>query len=239
MEACLGEYRIRYADGVVRSLPERLSLGWGSIGVFTLAVDIRGPELYLDVYERPDFAHRLLDIITDKVIGRYRWLSSMSGSDISESGRQNGTYLVDDSAGALSPHLYREYVYPRNMRVVGAVGRPLAIHIDSPANHLLPFYRDMQVESFPGFGWGTSLEKVRKYLGGQAVLTGNVSPSLLAQGTPDEVYHAAWRVLETLAPCGGLILSEGANMPPGTPLENMQAMLRAAEDYGLPVPQSA
>ena len=236
MEPHLGEYQFRYADGVVRPLRKRLSLGWGSIGIFTLAADLRGPDIYLDLYEQPEFAHRFLDIVTDQVIGGHQWLRSMGASreSITLTGPSRGTFLVDDSAGALSPHLYREFVYPCIMRVVEALGRPLSIHIDAPADHLLPFYREMGVERFPGFGWETSLEAVREYLGGRAILTGNLSPSLLLQGTPHEVYNAARRVLAILAPCGGLILSEGANMAPGTPIKNMKAMVRAAEDFGMP-----
>jgi hypothetical protein len=228
MERYLGDYRFCYADGVVVDLPERLSLGWGSIGIFTLAADLRGPELYVDLYARPAWAHAFLDVVADKVIARYRWLAS------ERPGGSDGTYLVDDSSGNLSPKLYRAFVYPRVQRVVEAIGRPLRIHIDAPANHLLPFYHELGVQDFPGFGWGTSLEKVRQYLGGRAKLTGNLDPAMLLQGTPVEVYDAAMQVLRILAPCGGLVLSEGANVAPGTPRENIAAMLRASEDYGLP-----
>jgi uroporphyrinogen-III decarboxylase len=225
----LGDYQFRYADGVLRPLPERLSFEWGSIGVFTLAADLRGPDIYLDLYERPDFAREFLRIVTDKVIGRYRWLRSL-GADTNE-----GTYLVDDSAGALSPWLYRDFVYPCNLRVAEAIGRPLRIHIDAPADHLLPFYREMEIASLDGFGWGTSLGKVREYLGGQATMSGNLEPALFAFGTPDDVYRAATHALEILGPCGGFTLMEGANMVPEAKMENIAAMLRASEDFGLPV----
>ena len=243
MEQYIDDCQLCYADGVLEPLANRLGLGWGSIGVFTLATDLRGPDIYLDLYERPDFAHQLLEIVTDKVIGHYRWLASITenpvgrhrwGPKLKAIKDRRGTGLVDDSAGALSPRLYREFVYPYSMRVVEAVGRPLSIHIDAPADHLLPFYREMGVRSFPGFGWRTSLGKVREYLGGQAALIGNLSPMLLLYGTPNRVYNAAWRVLDTLAPCGGLVLSEGDNVAPGTPVANMQAMVQAAEDYGVP-----
>jgi len=132
MQPYLGDYRFRYADGVIRPLPEQLNFGGGTLGIFTLATDLRGPDIYLDLYERPEFARELLRVVTDKVIERYRWLHSMG------LGLNSGTALVDDSAGALSPWLYREFVVPCVLRVLDAVGRPLRIHIDAPANHLLP-----------------------------------------------------------------------------------------------------
>ena len=84
------------------------------------------------------------------------------------------------------------------------------------------------------FGWGTSIEKVRDHLGGKALLSGNLDPMMFASGTPQDVYDAAMHVLEVLAPCGGFVLMEGANMVPEAKLENIRAMVRAAEDYGLP-----
>ncbi len=154
MESLLDDYQLRYADGVVRSLPAKLCYPGGSIGIFTLAADLRGPDLYADLYERPAFVHELLAIVTDKVIARYRWLRSMGIN-------QDGVYLVDDSSGALSPACYRKFVLPCIRRVVEALGRPLTIHIDAPANHLLAIYRDeLQIQRLDGFGWGTSVEKV-------------------------------------------------------------------------------
>ena len=72
--------------------------------------------------------------------------------------------------------------------------------------------------------WGPKLKATKDRLG----------PMLLLCGTPDQVCNAAWRALNTLAPCGGLVLSEGDNVAPGTPVANMQAMVQAAEDYGVP-----
>lgn len=228
MEPLLGEYQLRYADGVVKPLPDRLNFGGGTIGVFTLATDLRGPDIYVDLYERPAFARELLAIVTDKVIDRYRWLHSLG------IGVNGGTYLVDDSSGALSPRLYHEFVEPCVRRVFAAIGRPYQIHIDAPAHHLLPIYRELDIDQLLGFGWGTTPEKVREYLGGRAVLTGNLDPSLFVLGTPADVYCAARHALEVLAPCGGFVLSEGANMPPGAHLDNIAAMVRAAEDFAVP-----
>jgi len=231
MQPYLGDYRFRYADGVIRPLPEQLNFGGGTLGIFTLATDLRGPDIYLDLYERPEFARELLRVVTDKVIERYRWLHSMG------LGLNSGTALVDDSAGALSPWLYREFVVPCVLRVLDAVGRPLRIHIDAPANHLLPIYQELGLQDLIMFGWETSLEKVRDTLGGRATLSGNLEPVLFASGTPQDIYRAAMHVLEILAPCGGFVLMEGANMVPEAKLENIRAMVQAAEDFGLPEPR--
>lgn len=118
MEPLLEDYQIHYADGIMQRPITRLGFGYGSIGVFTLATDLRGPEIYADLYERPDFARELLRIVTDKVIARYRWLGTLAG------GAVKGMYLVDDSSGALSPgSIRRSFIHAWNAWRRSSAGR--------------------------------------------------------------------------------------------------------------------
>ncbi len=55
---------------------------------------------------------------------------------------------------------------------------------------------------------------------------------LIAEGTPEQVKAATRRVLEKLAPYGGLIIQDGNNIPPGSPMENINAMMDASKEYG-------
>ena len=66
-------------------------------------------------------------------------------------------------------------------------------------------------------------------LGGRVVLVGNVNPMLIHSGTPEDVRCATRTVIEKLGPYRGLIIQDGNNIPPGTPLENINAMMEAAE----------
>ena len=69
-------------------------------------------------------------------------------------------------------------------------------------------------------------------MAGRVVLLGNVSPMLIHSGTPEQIREATRQVIEKLAPHRGLIIQDGSNIPPGTPLENINAMTEAAELYG-------
>jgi uroporphyrinogen decarboxylase len=69
-------------------------------------------------------------------------------------------------------------------------------------------------------------------MGGRVVLLGNVNPMLIRDGTPAEVRDATRRVIEVLGPSRGLIVQDGNNIPPGSPLANINAMMEAAERYG-------
>ena len=61
------------------------------------------------------------------------------------------------------------------------------------------------------------------------MLVGNVNPLLIHSGTPEEVRAATTRVIEKLGRFGGLIIQDGSNIPPGSPIENINAMMAAAE----------
>ena len=61
---------------------------------------------------------------------------------------------------------------------------------------------------------------------------GNVAPlDLGVRGEPEQVYAAAMNCLEKAAPGGGMILSFGGGVSPGTRPENIDALLQAAQDW--------
>ena len=65
-------------------------------------------------------------------------------------------------------------------------------------------------------------------------LWGNISPMLMLNGTREQVKQAALEALEAMAPCGGFMLGDGANVCPGTPLASLAALTEACEEFGLP-----
>ena len=103
------------------------------------------------------------------------------------------------------------------------------------STHLLKaLVEDLRISSFDLFGYLVEPEVAARELGGKAVLWGNLNPMLMLNGTKAQVKQAAHAALAAMAPCGGLLLGDGANVCPGTPLENLAAVTEAAEEYGLP-----
>ena len=58
------------------------------------------------------------------------------------------------------------------------------------------------------------------------------NPLLILGGTPAEVRAATRRVIAKLGPHGGLIVQDGNNIAPGSPLENINALHQAAVEFG-------
>lgn len=65
------------------------------------------------------------------------------------------------------------------------------------------------------------------------VFRGNLSPSLLAVGTPEEIEAEAKHLLEVTAEFPGFLLGSGCEVNRNVPEENLKAMVRAAKIYGV------
>jgi uroporphyrinogen decarboxylase len=57
---------------------------------------------------------------------------------------------------------------------------------------------------------------------------------IVLRGTPDDVRSASTRCLAQAVAGGGFILGTGCFVPRGTPVENLRAMVEAAEAAGSP-----
>ncbi|MCB1541720.1 MAG: hypothetical protein KDJ25_13045, partial [Rhodoblastus sp.] len=74
--------------------------------------------------------------------------------------------------------------------------------------------------------------KAREVLGDTVALRGNVSPSTLTTGTPEDVDAAVKYIVDNVWNKGGRIILDAAfGLPDETPVENVRAMFRAARKY--------
>jgi uroporphyrinogen-III decarboxylase len=217
------DYRLCFADGQTVDAVDLVSMPATTTGIFTLATDLRGPEIYLDVKLRPDFVKELLEAVTDEVIERQEYLRDTYDLP------RTGTFIIDDSAAILSPDDYREVLLPFNLRYKEHFGGRCTVHCDGRADHLLPIYaEELRIDCFWSFGYQTNKAKTAAALGGQAALVGNINPMNMLNGAHQDVLDETMEALQAFAPCGGYIIMDGSNIAPGTPLENINALSEAA-----------
>jgi uroporphyrinogen-III decarboxylase len=221
------KYPVRFQGGPVFYPGANPALTHTSNGPFTNAAYLMGTtELFLAILERPDFVRELLHIITEKTIA---WLDFCWEEEKLEN---RDLAWTDDLAAYLSAATWREVLLPYNQRLRDHFDWA-RLHMCGHTDHLLDLFTDqLRINEYQGFGWEVNLDKVANVMGGKVVLLGNVSPLLIAEGTPAQVREATRRVIEKLAPGGGLIVQDGNNIAPGSPLENINAMMEAAEEYG-------
>lgn len=223
------KYPVRFLGGPVFYPGANPALTHTSDGPFGVAGDLMGQsELFLGVYERPDFVRELLRIVTDKLIA---WLDFCWQEEGLPTPKNFA--WTDDLAVSLSAQTYRDLVLPFEQRLRFHFDGYVSLHMCGKADHMLEiFVDDLKINELQGFGWQVNLDRVAAVLGGRVVLLGNVNPMLIHSGTPEQVREAVRQIIEKLGHYGGLIIQDGNNIPPGSPLENINAMMEAAEQYG-------
>lgn len=209
-------------------------LGTGGLSPHMLAIDLVGEPFYWWMLEYPEACHRFLARITQGEIEAERLMRRIDP-------RPRGDWyaLAEDSAQIMSPALFRQFCLPYTSSMFDIFGGGLrfgrGIHMCGDSTHLHSVLRDeLRMTSFDIFGYLVPPRVAAANLGASCLLWGNIDPMLMRNGAPDEVYAAARECLEAMAPCGGYMLGDGANVCPDTPLASFRAIMQAAQDYGAP-----
>lgn len=178
---------------------------------------------------QPEQAGRVLETVTTSLIS---WLEAQ----LSTLRQPQGILLLDDLVGMVSRRTYEKMVAPHLQRIFNYFsGLVRVYHNDTPCPHLLEPLSQAGFDVF-NFSHQTDIALVKQKLGGKVALMGNVAPlDLGVRGAREQVYAAALECLDKAAPGGGMILSFGGGVSPGTLPENIDALLRAARDWKQPL----
>ena len=173
----------------------------------------------------PQPTHKLLAMTTQLIID---WLQAQAEA-LPDA---EGIMLLDDLVGFLSPADYREFAHPYMQRIFDAFPGTLKIfHNDMDNLVSFPHMAELGVQIF-NFTHKRRLDRVRAETGPDVCLMGNVAPlDVLGQGSPDEVRAAVADCYQAHPERRGLILSVGGGVSPGTPAENIRALLDAADAW--------
>jgi uroporphyrinogen-III decarboxylase len=205
-------------------------LALGGLSPHMIAVDLVGEDFYWWMLEYPEQCHRFLEKITQGEIAaeeNYRRIDPRP---------RDGYGFAEDSAQIMSAELFKEFCVPYGNLLFErfSEGSWRSIHMCGESRHLhRALKEDLNMTSFDLFGYVVPPEVVAANLGGATLLWGNINPMLMRDDARQEVRAAAWNCIETMGPCGGLMLGDGANVCPGTPLESFEAIMDVAETFGL------
>ena len=210
-----------------RIVGDEIMIGGGFFGPFTMAAQMIGVENFMvelidgeeeDVFGAIDFAAEIVAAYLEDLVG--------CGLDLI-------TIPEPVASGDLiRPSLFEKFVLPADMKVKERLKEKCAdvlIHICGKTDSLVaPVARS-------GFGIfsvdSIDMIKAQKDSGGRTAMFGNLSPALiLAVKTPEEVYEISKKLCGEMKDYGLFILAPGCDLAPNIPLENIQAMARAARD---------
>jgi len=135
------------------------------------------------------------------------------------------------ASNMISPKLWERFVWPYLERAVYEVvdsGLIATLHLDSNWTRDLHYFKSLpKYKCIMATDGNTDLFKAKEILGDRMCLMGDVPATMLALGTPDEVYQYSKKLIQELGP-EGFILHPGCDIPMDARLANVQAMVRAA-----------
>lgn len=203
-------------------------------GPLTVACNLRGAtEVLTDLIEDETYFHDLMAWVTDGIARRMRAWKKVAAE--SEPGPEDIWWFADDAIGMLSPERYRAAVLPYHLKLVREFrGRGMMrMHLCGRAQHLFStLVEELGVDGFE-VGFPTDLARARFTLGEDIELLGNVHPDLLRSGPTEAIDRAVRAVCQSGALNGGrLIVRDGNNCAPRTPIEHFQAMYEAGQHWG-------
>ncbi len=135
------------------------------------------------------------------------------------------------SASMISPRMFNEWVLPRLRRIMKPIDLPCILHICGDTSSLLGAMAQTGARVL-SLDQCMNLKTARAGLR-EVALGGNVDPvKSLLLGSPQTVKEDTWNCLRQ-AGTERFILMSGCSVPPGTPEENIRAMIEAAREYGL------
>lgn len=193
----------------------------------TVAALVRGISgLLADMWLQPEYAKRLIEVCTDTSIKFIKVLRE-------ELGELGTIFLDDDISGFLSPKLFEEFSYSYLKRIIDSYRGPVYFyHGDANTTHLLELIADTGINAF-NISFQVDAVEAKKRIGDRVCIVGNIPPlEVLMRGTPEDVDRCCRDLIKKAAPHGGFVLGPGGDIFKGTPLENIDAMIRAVVKYG-------
>jgi hypothetical protein len=202
--------------------------------VFNSAFGLRRLEdLLTDPILQPDFYRGLMELCTEDVIEVGRQMVAAGGGDVM---RVVGNVA---NSGMVGSKFYREHILPYEKRYVDSLTSnrcKVLFHNCGQCAGLLDVYREMldgqalESLSTPGSGGDIlSLRQARAALGDSVVMVGNFDQvHLLKEGTREQIRKEVRRIFDETERDGKFIFSTSDSIVPGTPRENIEAMVEAA-----------
>lgn len=208
----------------------------GFCAPFTLAANLRGIEqLLMDLYEAPDFAHSLLDRLTDEVLAP--WILYQKSCFPSATKISGADAMA--SIPIINPTILHDWVIPRIDRLRNLCGSQVSVanwvgesHLKQPSTML-----DLKLKVGPGsiLGQDPDVDVLspgfyRDYAEqhGLPLILG-IGAAFLSEAQPNQITERIEHYIREGRASTGFVLYL-CNVGPTTPQENIQAAVRAAHD---------
>jgi len=196
------------------------------IGPFSLAgrlCDIN--QIFMKLIEEPDMVHTVLEKCTYFLIA-YAKAFKDAGA--------NGIFIAEPAAGLISPRQCQEFSSNYVKQIVASVQDEnfmVVLHNCGNTRKLVPVMLDTGARGYH-FGNAVDMNDILPQIPSDTLAFGNIDPSsIFRNGTPGEVKARTLALLEKVSGYHNFVPSSGCDIPPGTPVRNLEAFFAALEEY--------
>ena len=200
---------------------------WGPI---TLAGQLLGIEKFMRclIKDKPA-AHKLMEF-TSELCYKYWEIFVDAGAELVEMADPTG------SGDMISKKQFKEFVIPYAKKIadrIKATGKVkgVLLHICGDTSKFLDVLPETGADIM-SFDYKVDLAAAREALDGKMAFTGNMDPvAIMNDSSADVVFEKVNECIEKAqGKKGGYIVMPGCDIPPTTPLENIEAMIRASHE---------
>ena len=198
----------------------------GMIGPYSLAGRLLDmTEIMILCYEEPEMVETVLEKVTEFLIEYAKAFKTVGA---------NGIVMAEPAAGLLSPGLMDEFSTPYVQKIRDAVEDENFLVMYHNCGNIEPLMQNMielDASSY-SFGNAIDIETTLKALPADKMIIGNIDPAgTLRNGTPESIRKETYELLERCGKYPNFVIASGCDIPPMTPIENLEAFFGAVEEY--------
>ncbi len=198
----------------------------GEIGPFSLAGRLFDmTEIMIAIMLEPEIVHLLLEKITGFLIEYAKEFKEVGA---------NGIIIAEPAAGLLSPAQCEEFSSKYVQRIVEEVQDDyfmVILHNCGNTKNLVPSMIGTGAMAFH-FGNAVDMADIMPQIPWGRIAFGNIDPAtIFRNGTVEDVRVKTWELLEKTFSYKNFVLSSGCDIPPGTPIENIEEFFKKLEEF--------
>lgn len=198
----------------------------GIIGPYSLAGRLFDlTEIMMFILMEPDAANILLQKATT-FLKEYAMAFKKAGVQ--------GVVIAEPAAGLLSPDLCQEFSSKYVKQIVDYVQDDtfmVILHNCGNTVDLVPSMLSTGSLAFH-FGNAVDMKDIMPQIPANRLALGNIDPAgIFKNSTPETIKHATTKLLNDMKEYPNFIISSGCDVPPGTPVENIDTFFETIKNY--------
>lgn len=198
----------------------------GIIGPYSLAGRLLDmTEIMILCYEEPEMVETVLEKVTEFLIAYAKAFKEVGA---------NGIAMAEPAAGLLSPSLMDEFSTHYVQRIKEAVEDENFIVMYHNCGNIEPLIANVEKIDAVAYSFGNAIdiETTLKALPADKMIIGNIDPAgTLRNGNLEMIRREVLELMERCSKYPNFVIASGCDIPPMTPLENLQAFFDAVEEF--------